>query len=230
MEVSLYAEKAGFETAVDDLRLIHNLLQQDHPYVPHIMMGHSMGSFLVRRYMQKYSDDKQAVILSGTGYHRGLVGKAGMMLAKLETIIFSPTHKSKLMNKLSFGQYQKHFQSGSWLSRDKAEVSLYNEDPFSGFISTSQFFVDLLSGIDTLHKPSELKKVNTNTPMLFISGAEDPVGNFTNGVKKAIRDYEQVGVKTIDVIFYEDARHELTFEKNRDEVINDIYNWIKTVY
>ena len=224
--MGFFAKEAGFETAVDDLRLIHQQLIADHPDVPQFMMGHSMGSFLVRRYIEKYPDDKTAVILSGTGYHQGLVGKAGILIAKLETLLFSQTHKSKLMDKLSFGRFQNHFKSGSWLSRDQAEVELYTKDPLSGFISTSQFFYDLLTGIDTLHKPKEVAKVNKGLAMLFISGTDDPVGDFTKGVKKAVRTYQDAGINHIDVTFYPGARHELIFETDRDVIIKDIHQWL----
>lgn len=225
--MGFFAKEAGFETAVDDLSLIHHHIAMDYASVPQIMMGHSMGSFLVRRYIEKYPDDKTAVILSGTGYHQGIVGKVGSLIAKLETLLFNQTHKSRLMDKLSFGRFQNHFKTGSWLSRDQAQVALYRKDPLSGFISTSQFFYDLLTGIDTLHKPEALTKVNKDLAILFISGTDDPVGNFTKGVKKAIHAYEQIGVKQIDVTFYPGARHELIFETNRKEVIHDIQLWIE---
>lgn len=222
-----YADEDGFEKAVTDLKLVDALIKDAYPNTPCAIMGHSMGSFLVRRFIERFPNEKQAVILSGTGYHQGFTGKAGQWLSFIETKIFSKTHRSKLLDRLSFGQYQRHFKNrGSWLSRDEAIVKAYREDPFSGFVATSQFYYDLLTGMEVLHKKTELEKVNKETPILLISGDEDPVGGFSKGIERVASDYKEVGVKTIDIILYPEGRHEMLFEINRLDVQEDIYQWL----
>ncbi|MFB1051744.1 lysophospholipase [Paraliobacillus sp. JSM ZJ581] len=222
-----YDDHNGFEKAVKDLKMIHDDIYARYPDTPHVIMGHSMGSFLVRRFIEHYPDVKEAVILSATGYHQGLLGKVGQFLSLIETKLFGKTHRSKLLDRFSFGKYQRHFKNrGSWLSRDEEIVAAYREDPLSGYVATSQFYHDLLTGIETLHKEQELRKVNKDVPILLISGDEDPVGDFSKGVKRVVNDYKQIGVSTVDVIFYPEGRHEMLFEKNRAEVTVDVCRWL----
>jgi len=222
-----YDNHDGFEKAVTDLKLVNDVIQADYPDTPIVMMGHSMGSFLVRRFIERFPNDCDAVILSGTGYHQGLTGKAGHLLSLIETKLFGKTHRSKLLDKLSFGQYQKQFKDrGSWLSRDVASVNAYREDPLSGYVATSQFYHDLLTGIERLHKQAEVNKINKTTPILLISGDDDPVGDFSKGVKKVAADYKQAGIQSVETILYPGGRHEMLFETNRDEVTADIYQWL----
>lgn len=226
-----YSDHDGFEKAVDDLLLVSDLIKEAYPRTPKVIMGHSMGSFLVRRFIERYPNECDAVILSGTGYHQGLTGKAGQLLSLIETKLFGKTHRSKVLDALSFGQYQKHFKNrGSWLSRDEVIVKAYQNDPFSGYVSTSQFYLDLLTGIERLHKQTEVNKVNKDTPILLISGDEDPVGDFSEGVKKVAADYKHAGIKSVDVILYPGGRHEMLFETNRDEVAEDVYQWLTRTF
>lgn len=226
-----YDDHDGFEKAVDDLLLVSDMIKQDYPATPKVIMGHSMGSFLVRRFIERYQNECDAVILSGTGYHQGLTGKAGQLLSLIETKLFGKTHRSKVLDALSFGQYQKQFKDrGSWLSRDEKSVKAYEEDPLSGYIATSQFYHDLLTGIERLHKQTEVEKINKATPILLISGDDDAVGDFSKGVKKVAADYKQAGIKSVDTHFYPDGRHEMLFETNRAEVTEDIFKWLKKTF
>ncbi len=222
-----YDDHDGFEKAVTDLKLVNDMIHAQYPDTPVVMMGHSMGSFLVRRFIERYPSECDAVILSGTGYHQGFTGKLGQLVSLIETKLFSKTHRSKLLDALSFGQYQKHFKDrGSWLSRDEAAVADYDQDPLSGYIATSQFYHDLLTGIERLHNQTEVSKINKNLPILLISGDDDPVGDFSNGVKKVAADYKRAGIASVDTIFYPGGRHEMLFETNKDEVTADIYQWL----
>lgn len=222
-----YDDNDGFEKAVQDLKMIHDDIHMRYADTSHVIMGHSMGSFLVRRFIEHYPDAKEAVILSGTGYHQGVLGKVGRFLSSIESKVFGATHRSKLLDRFSFGQYQRHFKNrGSWLSRDEKIVAAYREDPLSGYVATSQFYYDLLTGIETLHKKQELRKVNKHAPILVISGEEDPVGGFSKGVKRVVDEYKQIGVETVDVILYPEGRHEMLFETNRAEVTEDVYQWL----
>ncbi|MDY0395360.1 alpha/beta fold hydrolase [Virgibacillus halophilus] len=160
--LGFFAEEYGFEKVVDDLKEVNLFIHEVYPGVPVFMMGHSMGSFLVRRFIQCYHGDISGVVISGTGGSLGLLGKVGKLIAKTQIWTRGKRTESPLMNKLSFGNYNQAIPDVQtdfdWLTKDQDEVKKYMEDPYCGFISTSGFFYDLLSGIEALHQADAMQK------------------------------------------------------------------------
>ncbi|OZI13573.1 alpha/beta hydrolase [Bacillaceae bacterium SAS-127] len=229
--LGFFTEENGFERVVDDLKEINDEVHRMHPDLPIFMMGHSMGSFLVRRYLQRFSGTINGVIISGTGSDRGLLGKMGRMLAKAEMKIRGKRTKSPLLDKLSFGDFNKKFTDVQtkfdWLSRDREQVRIYVADPYCGFIPTAGFFYDLFTGLETIHQPGEVSRMEKDIPFFFISGDQDPVGEYSKGVLRVIDQYKQQGFTTIDYKLYKEGRHEMINETNRQQVIEDIANWLQ---
>jgi len=225
-----FADVNGFERVVEDLFEISQSIRSDYANVPLFLMGHSMGSFLARRYIQKYSDLIHGVILSGTGGNPGLAGKIGKYIAKRQMKRFGSKTPSDTLNKLIFGSYNKGFESNTgfeWLTRDQVEVHKYMNDPYCGFVCTSGFFYDLMNGLEVIHLDSEIQRIRKDLPMLIFSGDQDPVGAKTKGLVKTIQQYKNNGITNIDYTFYPEGRHEMLNELNRDEVYKDVLNWIQ---
>ncbi|WP_338751789.1 lysophospholipase [Bacillus sp. FJAT-52991] len=229
--LGFFAEQDGFERVVEDLKEINDHIHRTHPDLPVFMMGHSMGSFLVRRYLQRFPGTVNGVIVSGTGSDRGLLGKMGKILAKSEMRRRGKRAKSPLLNKLSFGDFNKKFSDiqteFDWLSRDREQVQTYIDDPYCGFIPTAGFFYDLLNGLEMIHKPEEVSRMEKDLPFFFISGDHDPVGDYSKGVLRVIDQYKQQGITNIDYTFYKEGRHEMLNETNRQQVIQDVTNWLQ---
>ncbi|MFC4618774.1 alpha/beta hydrolase [Camelliibacillus cellulosilyticus] len=224
------ADVNGWERAVLDLKQVTEVIKDAHPEAPFFLFGHSMGSFLARRYIQKFGDGLNGVILSGTGANPGLLGHLGLWLTKHEIKTKGLRTKSERMNRLIFGGYNRRFKpvrtAFDWLSSDDHEVDRYIADPDCGFVPTAGFFYDLLTGLMTIERESEVQKVPKSMPILLVSGKEDPVGGFMKGVLKVYHQYKRAGCQDVMVRFYEGARHELLNEKLRNDVTRDIVNWI----
>lgn len=229
--LGFFAEENGFERAVDDLKEINCVIHEQYPDTPVFLMGHSMGSFLVRRFVQRFHNCIHGVIISGTGGNPGFMGKLGKTLAKSQMRKLGNKTESPLMNKLTFGSNNKKIADAEteydWLTRDRNEVKKYIDDPYCGYIATTGFYYDLLSGLDIIHKNNEVNKIDKNLPFFFFSGDQDPVGNHTKGVIGVIEQFKKHGIKKIDYTFYKEGRHEMLNETNREEVTNDIIQWIE---
>lgn len=226
-----FSEKDGFDRGVLDLYHIFTYIKDQYPNIPYIILGHSMGSFLVRRLIQKFPDISfSAVILSGTAGNPGIAGKLGQIIAKREMKKLGKTAQSHLMNKLIFGAYDKAFKDEksifSWISSDKNTVKEYIDDPLCGFVCSTSFYYELLRGLELIHKDEEVAKVNKKLPLFIFSGEEDPVGAKTRGVKKVIEQYKKHGISEMDYKFYQGGRHEMLNEINKMEVYDDVYEWI----
>lgn len=226
--LGFFADEKGFELIVEDMFLLTRYIQKEHPHLPIFIFGHSMGSFVTRNYLQTYSSEPAGVILSGTGYFPKLTSLTGKTIAS----ILPPKKESRLMNMLTFANYNKNIKnkltSFDWLSRDKEIVDDYMRDPFTGYIPTGRFFVDLLSGILMMQDKKRNRDINKDLPILFISGEDDPVGNYGRGVFQAAEIYTQAGLDNIAVMLFSESRHELLHEHNKEEVYELIKQWLLT--
>ncbi|AJD91089.1 hypothetical protein JMA_17720 [Jeotgalibacillus malaysiensis] len=196
------------------------------------LLGHSMGSFIVRRVIQKYSYQYTGVILSGSNGPLGLIGVPATILAAVMSAV-KPAEKAELLNRLSFGSYNQSFPDSKtpfdWLSSDENEVQKYIDDPMCGFVTTNRFYKVLFNGIQMIYNQKEINHIRSDLPILFVSGKDDPVGDFGKGIFKSAKIYSDAGVKSVVVHMYEHGRHEMLNETNFLQVTGDIVNWIKRV-
>ncbi len=176
----------------------------------------------MRALIALFPESYAGAVISGTGADQGLVGKVGKFLARSRSIVHRGHHPDKLLDKLSFGAFGKPFQPQKtpfdWLSRDEKEVQAYIEDPFCGFVCTSRFFIDLLDGIELANNRKLVRRIPKDFPLLLISGANDPVGNFGKGVGNVYSLYKKAGLKDVTLNLVRGARHELLNETNRDDI------------
>lgn len=230
-KVGWIAEKDGWELIVDDLHRLSDAIRKAHPGVPLFLFGHSMGSFLSRTYIARWGRDLKGVVLSGTGGNPGVLGKVGILVAKIEKALKGSQAKSPLLTSLSFGAFNKPFKPNrtdfDWLSRDDAEVDKYVADPYCGGVFTSGFWADFLAGLDALYRSDYLPKVPKSLPVYLFSGQRDPVGNDAKGVKEVYDSYKKAGLTDVSMKIYPDGRHEMLNETNRAQVFKDVIDWLK---
>ncbi|MGD0709840.1 MAG: alpha/beta hydrolase [Bacteroidales bacterium] len=229
-ETGYFADKNGWEITTEDIQQLTAIIKKENPEIPLFILGHSMGSLLVRNYFNKYPEEINGLILSGTSYNPSYLLVFGKVLASMQKIISGKKHRSMLLDKLSFGKYNSSFKPNrtkfDWLSRDDTQVDNYVNDSFCGFVCTTSFYSDLFGGILKIQKKSFLRLTPKNIPVLIVSGENDPVGNFTKGVNKVYNIYKNQGIRDINAVFYKDSRHEILNEINKDEVYTFLLSWI----
>ncbi|MUK89195.1 alpha/beta fold hydrolase [Ornithinibacillus sp. L9] len=220
------ADEDGFHKTANDLVEITNYIKKEYTDTPLYLFGHSMGSFLVRYYIQQHSQLIDRVILSGTGYYSNISTFTGMKIASK----LPPKEKSPLMNKIAFGGFNRKIShpktNFDWLSRDDDIVHAYMEDPYNGFIPTARFFYDLMNGLHAIHNREKNKGIRQDLPILLISGDADPVGNFGQGVWKTANLLKNAGLNDVTTMLFEGGRHEILNEVNKQQVYESILRWI----
>jgi len=228
--VGYFADENGWRLVVEDMHTLTQIIKKNHPGLPVFLFGHSMGSFLSRNYIFLFGKEIKGVILSGTGGNPGLLGKIGHFIAKRESRNKGKKFRSPLLKKLSFGKFNNAFKPNrtefDWLSRDDAEVDKYVDDPYCGGDFTAGFYEDLLSGINAINNTKNIKKIPKNLPVYLFSGAMDPVGNKGKGVKQVFKSYQKAGIRDVTMKLYENGRHEMLNETNREEVFKDVLTWL----
>ncbi len=230
-ELGWFAKEDGWNRISSDAFELGNYIVSKYSAPRTFLFGHSMGSFLARTVMVQHPDFYSGVVVMGTSASKGLLGKMGKLICKSQIRKEGQKSAGELMNKLSFGSYNKAFEPTStdfdWLSRDEAEVEKYVKDPLCGFICTNGFFLDLLTGIEFANDSKNAMSIPKDLPVLIISGEADPVGDMGKGIKKVHKLYSSAGITDLSLKLYPQARHELLNEINREEVSKDILNWFE---
>ena len=225
-----FGPKGSWNWVVDDIDQRRNLAKEKFPQVPYFLLGHSMGSFLARTYLIRYPGAVDAVVIMGTGQMPPAVIAGGMAVAAEEARRVGEDQVSPLVDKLSFGAYNKRFAPNrtnfDWLSLNQDNVDRYMADPLCGGNATIGLFREMLGGLSFIAKPENLKRMNLNIPVLFISGEMDPVGDCGKGVKRAFESFRKAGVRDVSLKLYPELRHEILNETCRETVYEDIYQWL----
>ena len=231
-EEGWFAEKNGWMTICDDSFELDKQISSEYPDIPHLIFGHSMGSFVTRTNIALHSDSYSAAVICGTGGDQGLIGKIGRKLALVRAKHYGSKGKAPIMDKLAFGSFNKRFKSegpSAWLSSDRKEVEKYISDPLCGFICSNQFYADLIEGSFTANNPDLIRGIRKDLPILFVSGEFDPVGGYSKGVEKAVKLYKDAGIKDVRLILYKNGRHEILNDVMRYDVIKDVSGFYKEI-
>ena len=221
----------GDQTLVGDFATVAETVREENPDVPHFVFGHSMGSFIVRRYITMYGRGIDGAIIMGTGTPPGAGVSLGRTIANMNIRLKGGRSVSKMLNKMVFGTYDSSFKDSKvknrWLNRNLEEVKKYNADEICGFPFTNGGFRDLFTLIRRCSRKEGIEDIPKDLPLLFLSGDADPVGSFGKGVAKAVRGYTDAGLQP-KVIMYPGARHELINELCKDQVFRDMQEWLLT--
>ena len=227
------ARKNGFETAVEDLAFIIDSLKKDYPDKKIVLLGHSFGSFISQGYIEKYGERIDGCILCGTSGPQIPLAPIGKVVAKVVRAFKGPDATSKFLTKLSFGSYNKHIANpqtaDDWISLNELNRQMYEMDKWCGFPLTVSFFVDITTALSTIHKKKNMKTVPTNLPVFFIYGKEDPVGGYGKTIEKLYEIYQKNGVKNLQIKGYENDRHEIFNEDDKETVEKDVLQWLSGV-
>ena len=224
--------KNGLYRMVEDQYLITKELKQRYPEIPVFVLAHSFGSFVGQEYITRYGNEIDGIILSGSAAQIGAEIRLGKLLSRLQTGIWGEEKPARLIEKLSFGTYNKKIaepkSSFDWLSRDEAEVLKYMEDKDCGFTCSAGFYYYFMSAMLNLYDEKKLGNIPKNLPVYLLAGREDPVGNYGRKVEKLYEIFDSLGLRDLKMKLYEGSRHEILNELNRDEVSGDILNWINS--
>ncbi|MBE6992771.1 MAG: alpha/beta hydrolase [Ruminococcaceae bacterium] len=226
-----FGEKNGWFNVVGDLKQIYDGNYVDG--IPYFILGHSMGSFLLRTYLTVYPDARlSGAIISGTAWQPGGILKAGIAMCNIQKAIKGSDKVSEMINNMAFGAYNNKIENpkskNDWLSRREDIVAQYDEDPLCGFSMTVGLAKDMFSGIAFNQKAENLLKMNKDIPVFFIAGDMDPVGDYGKGVVTAKDAFVSAGMNSVDIKLYPDGRHEMLNETNYRDVYNDLYIWLES--
>lgn len=230
-DYGFFAEENGDKIIIEDMHSVTQYAREKWEELPNFILGHSMGSFCLRQYLTKYSNDVFGAIIMGTGW----IPSAAAFLGKT---IATNTCKSKgshtvnpLLIKLTLEPYNKPFAPArtncDWLSRDEKQVDLYVNDKLCGFDFTAGAYKDFFTVLEKIAKNRQLIGMRKSLPILITSGSVDPVGG-KKACEKLNAQYKRCGIDDVTLKLWENDRHEILNELDKSDVYRYIYNWLKS--
>lgn len=227
-ELGFIAHANGWERLIDDVFVYGNAIRKAMgEELPFILMGHSMGSFIVRLAAVKYNHYDKLIVM-GTGGPNPAAG-AGIAVTAVLKKLKGERGYSDLVYKMAFGAYNKRFADEhdpyAWLSVDLGNRDRYRADKLCTFLFTVSAMQDLIRLNKGCNEKIWFSSVDKAKPILLVSGSEDPVGENSAGVSKV---YELLKAQGADVQLklYEGYRHEILQDNCKDEVIQDILAFV----
>lgn len=229
-EQGFFAEKDGWWRVVDDMDKLHDIMSKEYPELPYVLFGHSMGSFLTRTYLIKHPDKYDGVILSGTGHQSPALVLGGNAAASVMAMLNGAMGDGAKLDSLAFGTYLNKIENPrtkfDWLSRDTEQVDKYIADPLCGFVGKIGLYRDMMQGIKFITDKKNIAQMNKEKPVYFMSGDGDPVGDYGKGVERAYNAFCDAGLHDVFMRLYPGGRHEMLNETNKEQVYQDILNWL----
>jgi len=230
-ELGYFADTAGWHKVNQDIETVNDAIREGLPETPIVMLGHSMGSFLAETFAMVYGDKLSGLILSGSTWPSRLKLAPAKLVAHVESWRLGLRGKSPLLEKLGFDAFNRKFtptRTGSdWLSRDAAEVDKYVADPLCGGPFSNSLWLDFIGGLLSLASDQAMSRIPIDLPILITGGSADSVGG-EKGMAKLAMHYAQTLHQRLTVKIYDDGRHEMLNETNRDQVTADWLDWIAT--
>ncbi len=216
------------------LKVIHQLFtetRREYCKIPYFMLGHSMGSFLLRTYLYTYHTDLSGAIFSGTGWMPDAVLPAGEAFCRQQAAKYGEDGYSPMVQKLMLDGFNRTLEPArtpyDWVCGRESVVDAYASDPFCTWQPTIQLCREMLCGVRANQKRSNLARMQKELPVFFFAGQQDPVGNMGNGVLKTVQAFKNAGMQDVLVELYPNMRHECHNEADREKVFRDILNWIR---
>lgn len=231
-DFGFFAEDHPSDTLIADMHRLRTMVQKENPGMPYFMLGHSMGSYMLRKYIALHGENLSGAVIVGTGSMPDGFMKLGMAVCRGLAHLFGWHYRSALVYKLShLGPYRQYDSTGkilerNWLTRDLVIAKKYYNDTKCRFRFTVNGYYGLMEAVYFDNQPENIDAIPRDLPVFLVSGDQDPVGDMGAGVKQVYHQYKKAGMTDLTWKLYEDDRHEILNELDREHVYRNIASWL----
>ncbi len=230
-QLGFFAERDGNACVIGDMKQLREDTRKKYPDVPYFLLGHSMGSFLARQFIEMFGEGLAGAIIMGTGYQPAATLNMGIALTSAIRKIKGGHYRSAMVNKTALGSYNASFKpartKNDWLTKDEAIVDAYEANPLNQFMFTVNGYNNMFRGILYCQRPENLAKIPKELPILVVSGQNDPVGEFGKGPAAVAQIYRETGINDVTLKLFPDDRHEILNELDKEAVDKYLLDWIE---
>jgi alpha-beta hydrolase superfamily lysophospholipase len=214
------------------MHTLRTTIQGQEQGLPYFMLGHSMGSYMLRKYLCLHGEGVAGAVIMGTGTVPDATTNMGLFVCRVLEKIYGDHHRSNLVRKLSYTKSYRSYDcygkdlTKSWLSKNVENIRSYAADPRCTFTFTVNGYQGLMEAVQYDNQMEHITQTPRDLPLLFVSGALDPVGDLGEGVKTVYQMYQKAGFSDVTMKLYEDDRHEILNELDRELVYADLGAWL----
>ena len=235
-EWGIMHSKHPSDIMVEDIYANYKLTKQAYPSLPYFIMGHSMGSYMTRKCLSvkaKEMDGLAGAIIMGTGTEASGTINAGLAFINFLSFFRSDEYRSTMVRDMTYSAPYKQYDctgatpDNSWLTKDVAVVKKYYSDPKCTYTFSLGAYRGLVESTKYDNDPANIAKMKKDLPVFFVSGACDPVGNMGKGVEAARDKFVAAGMQDVSLKLYDNDRHEILNETDREVVYEDLYAWMQ---
>lgn len=229
-----YMYEAGWRGLVEDTHQLtvmtkEAVLKNTGRVVPYYMLGHSMGSLVVRVYLKKYDSEIDKLIVMGSPSNRPGTS-AGLVLINILKRLKGDKSHSKILDFIVVNSsYEQRYKSEhtphAWLSTDKSEVAKYNADPLCNYSFTINGYENLVLLTKETYSKEAWCMENAGLPIKFLSGEGDPCAVDKKSFTSSMRFFKSLGYQNVSGKMYKGMRHEILNDTIRTTVYSDILNF-----
>ena len=210
--------EGGWEASIEDMHMFFEVLEKRFPVLPHFMLGFSLGSFLLREYLNQYPEGVTGAIIMGTEHQPGWLLTMMMAIVKSQIRKAGFDGTTDLVKQLSFGNYNQKFKPNrtiaDWLCADTVQLDAYLADPLCRKSISAGLFWQLLGSMQRTGSKHAYHGWNKETPILLLSGQDDPMGDSGKGVLAVKQRMEKAGIGSVTMELFPNARHDLLHEES----------------
>lgn len=221
---------------VEDIFTHYQMTKKENPSIPYFIMGHSMGSYMTRKFLSVKANDISGItgaVIMGTGFEPTATCTMGLTVISILSFFRGKNYRSAFVRDMTYSAPYKAYDcygndyTNSWLSKNTENVSKYYNDKYCTYMFTLNAYKGLVEATKFDSIPANIAKMRKDMPLLVVSGADDPVGNCGKGTTEAADAFKAAGIKDVTLKLFENDRHEILNELDREAVSEYIFNWLE---
>ncbi|MBR5637464.1 MAG: alpha/beta fold hydrolase [Pseudobutyrivibrio sp.] len=235
-ELGVMTGKHPSDDMVEDIYTHYSMTRKAYPSLKYFILGHSMGSYMLRKFLSvkaAYIEAMSGAIIMGTGQEPAATCTAGLAVISILSFFRGKNYRSKLVQNMSYSKPYKQYDcygndyGNSWLTKDVRAVEKYYNDPYCTFMFTVNAYKGLAEAVKYDGTAECVSKMRTSMPLLVVSGDSDPVGNLGEGTTQVAEAFKRAGIKDVALKLYKGDRHEILHEMDKEQVFEDLYQWLE---
>jgi alpha-beta hydrolase superfamily lysophospholipase len=229
----VFGRSGGGDKLVADVLAVHDTIAEDHPGLPVVVFGHSMGGLVAMNFLLRHPNRVRAAAIWNANFSAGPLGRLAQAILLWERFRLGSDVPSRTLPKLTFRAWAGKVSDGrtdfDWLSRDAAEVDKYVADPHCGWDASVSMWRDVFDlifyGADDRH----FAAVPRDLPFSLVGGEKDPASDGGKAVEALAARLRRLGFSNLNSRIYAQTRHESLNELNRDAITEDFARWLAGV-
>ncbi len=224
-----FGREPAADNVIRDVLAVHELIACEHPGLPVIVFGHSMGSLIALNFVLRHPQRVAAAAIWNATLTAGLAGRAAQTALAWERFRLGSDVPSRILPKLTFAAWGRQVSDGrtafDWLSRDHEEVDKYAADPLCGWNPSVGMWKAIFDLIFYAATDDNFASVPRGLPFHLVGGGMDPSTDRGKVVERLAGRMRRMGFSNLVSTIYPQTRHESLNELNRDLIMEEFVGW-----